>query len=72
MADVTSAILKKHAEGTKGAEYWTQTEQEMRLIAAFEKWAKKGTVWSAASQKVRGRCCLIFDTSLTNLDPFKN
>jgi hypothetical protein len=50
-ADILGAILKKHAEHGRGAEYWDRGEQEQRLLAAFEKWAEKG-VWSAAAQKV--------------------
>ncbi|KAF9239575.1 hypothetical protein BU15DRAFT_46587 [Melanogaster broomeanus] len=51
-ADITNAILKTHATDGKGAEYWNKTEQEEKLIAAFDKWERKGTVWSAAAQKV--------------------
>ncbi|KAG1826919.1 uncharacterized protein BJ212DRAFT_1294336 [Suillus subaureus] len=50
-ADISGAILKKHAEHGHGAEYWDCGEQEQCLLAAFDKWAKKG-VWSAAAQKV--------------------
>ena len=54
MADITNAILKKHAkDGESGAEYWSRTEQEERLAGAYGKWLKNGTVWSAASLKVR-------------------
>jgi hypothetical protein len=53
--DITNAILKMHATNEKGAEYWSKTEQEEKLVAAFNKWARKGTVWSAAAQKVRLR-----------------
>ncbi|KIK74113.1 hypothetical protein PAXRUDRAFT_29193 [Paxillus rubicundulus Ve08.2h10] len=45
-------FIARHAENGKGAEYWNRSEQEQKLTSAFEKWAKKGTVWSAAVQKV--------------------
>ena len=45
MSDVTNAILKQHAsESKQGAKYWDQVEQEQRLVAAYDKWALKGTV----------------------------
>ncbi|KAG2091336.1 uncharacterized protein F5147DRAFT_643230 [Suillus discolor] len=50
-ADISGAILKKHAEHGRGAEYWDRGEQEQHLVAVFDKWAEKG-VWSAAAQKV--------------------
>lgn len=50
-ADISGAILKKHAEHGRPAEYWDRGEQEQRLVVAFNKWAEKG-VWSAAAQKV--------------------
>ncbi|KAG1774920.1 hypothetical protein EV702DRAFT_1180542 [Suillus placidus] len=50
-ADIWGTILKNHAEHGCRAEYWDRGEQEQCLLAAFEKWAKKG-VWSAAAQKV--------------------
>ncbi|KAG1764260.1 hypothetical protein EV702DRAFT_1014433 [Suillus placidus] len=49
--DISGAILKTHTEHGRPAEYWDRGEQEQRLLAAFDKWAKKG-VWSAAAQKV--------------------
>ncbi|KIK80690.1 hypothetical protein PAXRUDRAFT_764767 [Paxillus rubicundulus Ve08.2h10] len=41
-----------HATDGKGVEYWNKTEQEEKLIAASGEWERKGTVWSAAAQKV--------------------
>lgn len=32
--------------------YWTQSKQERRLSAVYEKWVQKGGVWSAGSAKV--------------------
>ena len=54
MADITNAILKKHAkDGESGTEYWLCTEQEEQLVGAYDKWLKNGMVWLAASLKVR-------------------
>ena len=50
--DVTNTILKMHAEKGKPAEYWDKDEQEERLIGMYNKWESKGTIWSAAAQKV--------------------
>ncbi|KAG2106101.1 hypothetical protein BD769DRAFT_1366791 [Suillus cothurnatus] len=50
-ADITGAILKKHAEHGQPAQYWDRAEQERRLMVAFDKWVDKG-IWSAAAQKV--------------------
>ncbi|KAI5980893.1 hypothetical protein EDD15DRAFT_2183076, partial [Pisolithus albus] len=54
MADITNAVLKKHArDGDRaGAEYYSRHEQEQRLVSAYDKWSENGTVWSAASLKV--------------------
>ncbi|OBZ65553.1 hypothetical protein A0H81_14418 [Grifola frondosa] len=32
--------------------YWNQEEQEVRIVAAYEKWARNGGVWNAAAEKV--------------------
>jgi hypothetical protein len=48
-SDITNAILKERAGNGKGAEYWSKEEQTTKLEAAFEKWTKKGGVWSAAA-----------------------
>ena len=53
MSDVTNVILKQHAsESKQGAKYWDQVKQEQCLVAAYDKWALRGTVWSVASEKV--------------------
>jgi hypothetical protein len=52
VAEISACILKKHAEGGNPAEYWDRNEQEARLISAFEKWLRDGTVWSAGACKV--------------------
>ena len=64
VSDITNAILKKHAsEGDShspgaGATYWDRKEQEKQLIAAYDKWAAKGPIWSMGSEKVK-KCPLI-------------
>lgn len=50
--DIRDAILKTPARNGKHATYWKKDEQELRLQAAYEKWSKKGDVWSAAAPKV--------------------
>ena len=45
-------ILKKHSVNGSGVAYWTKKEQEEKLEATFMRWAKKGTVWSAAAMQV--------------------
>lgn len=39
------------------AVYWSQKEQEEKLAEAYEKWARKGGVWSAAAPKVSRIFC---------------
>lgn len=51
-SDISGAILKNRAGDGKPATYWSQSEQEVRLVGAWEKWLKQGGVWSAASTKV--------------------
>ncbi|KAI0685312.1 hypothetical protein C8T65DRAFT_592488, partial [Cerioporus squamosus] len=50
--DITNAILKSRASNGNPATYWSQEEQERRLVLAYEKWVEDGTVWSAAAEKV--------------------
>ncbi|KAG2029132.1 hypothetical protein BDR03DRAFT_936882 [Suillus americanus] len=45
VAEISSCILKTHAEGGNPAKYWDWNEQEMKLASTFKKWACKGTVW---------------------------
>ncbi|KAG2034931.1 hypothetical protein BDR03DRAFT_935046 [Suillus americanus] len=52
VAEISACILKKHAEGGNPAKYWDQNEQKMRLTSTFEKWACKGTIWSAGACRV--------------------
>lgn len=47
--DITHAIIKTSATPSCPSTYWSQEEQEERLIAAYEKWTLHGGVWSAAS-----------------------
>ncbi|KAF8580074.1 hypothetical protein K439DRAFT_1648290 [Ramaria rubella] len=49
--DITDAILKTRAGKEKKAEYYTQNEQELRLQAAYDKWATQG-VWLTSASKV--------------------
>ncbi len=53
--DVVDAILKSRAgeDGHKFARYRNRAEQEERLKDMYEKWARKGNVWSQAAAKVR-------------------
>ena len=51
--DISNAIIKTKAHDGIPARYWTQEEQEEKLVNAFEKWATVGGVWSAAAEKVR-------------------
>jgi hypothetical protein len=53
--DITKAILKTSATDKACATYWSKEEQEQKLQAAYEKWSKESTVWSAAASKVRLR-----------------
>ncbi len=47
------AILAARAEKNRPAIYQRQPEQEERLQAVYEKWAKVTGVWSAAASKAR-------------------
>jgi hypothetical protein len=51
--DIVDAILAARAEKDKPAVYRGQPEQEERLQAVYEKWAKVTGVWSAAASKAR-------------------
>ena len=50
--DITDAILEAQASKGVSAVYRDKEDQESRLTAAFEKWAKRTDVWSAAATKV--------------------
>ena len=50
--DIIDAILEKCASKGVSAVYCSKENQETRLTAAFEKWADKPDVWSAAAPKV--------------------
>ncbi|OBZ68322.1 hypothetical protein A0H81_11831 [Grifola frondosa] len=49
--DIVDAILKTTADKYNLAVYWSQEEQETRLIGAYEKWVRIGGVWTAAAEK---------------------
>ncbi|TCD60736.1 hypothetical protein EIP91_009619 [Steccherinum ochraceum] len=55
--EITSAILKRRAGEEKGkpAEYWSQEEQVRRIIAVFDKYQKKGGVWTEAAVKTHNQ-----------------
>ena len=50
--DITDAILKTRATGAVAATYWDKGKQEEQLQAVYEKWLRKGKVWSAAASNV--------------------
>ncbi|KAH9931192.1 hypothetical protein B0H21DRAFT_699867, partial [Amylocystis lapponica] len=49
--DLADAILKSKADKHNMATYWSQGEQEKRLVSVYEKWASNGNVWTAAAVK---------------------
>lgn len=53
-SEISGAIIKTPASNGKPTTYWSQPEQEERLVAMWDKWLKYGGIWSAASTKV---CC---------------
>jgi hypothetical protein len=50
--DITQAIIKTKAIKGVPATYWTHEEQIEKMQDMFDKWAKKGSVWSVAATKV--------------------
>ena len=50
--DITDAILKTCATGGVAATYWDKETQERQIEMVYEKWLKKGKVWSAAASNV--------------------
>jgi hypothetical protein len=44
LKDIRDAIIKTSAEPNQPATYWTQAEQEERLVHAFNKWLQHGGV----------------------------
>lgn len=46
--DIMESIKVKGGNGTHTI-YWEKNEQVVRLGAAFDQWAKKENVWSAAA-----------------------
>ncbi|PIL26811.1 hypothetical protein GSI_11072 [Ganoderma sinense ZZ0214-1] len=49
--DIAGAIIKTKAHDGIPARYWSQEEQEERLVEAFKKWVVVGGVWNAAAEK---------------------
>lgn len=52
MADIRDAIIKTPAEKNHPAKYWTQPDQEIKIVTAYDKWLQYGGIWSAAAPKV--------------------
>ncbi|KAJ7077700.1 hypothetical protein B0H15DRAFT_954994 [Mycena belliarum] len=52
LKNIRDAVIKVPSTKDAPAEYWPQQDQELRLKAAFDKWAVRGDVWSAAAQNV--------------------
>ncbi|KAJ7037697.1 hypothetical protein C8F04DRAFT_1328715 [Mycena alexandri] len=52
LKDIRDAVIKVPANNDAPAQYWPQEEQKTRLAAAFDKWAIRGGVWSAAAHNV--------------------
>ncbi|KAF8186240.1 hypothetical protein BJ912DRAFT_927161 [Pholiota molesta] len=52
LLDIRNAIIKRPAKPNMPALYWSQSEQETRIIEAYNKWLQNGKVWSAAASKV--------------------
>ncbi|EGO20419.1 hypothetical protein SERLADRAFT_373814 [Serpula lacrymans var. lacrymans S7.9] len=51
-SNISEAIFKTPSTEGKSAEYRSKYEQEAYLQNMFEKWSRKGGVWSAAATKV--------------------
>ncbi|KAJ7897747.1 hypothetical protein B0H13DRAFT_1555811, partial [Mycena leptocephala] len=54
--DVRNAILKKPANKGVPAQYWTKDEQEVNILAVYEKYEKKGGIHLAQLKHVRNGC----------------
>ncbi|KAK6984837.1 hypothetical protein R3P38DRAFT_2575379, partial [Favolaschia claudopus] len=52
LKDLRNAVIKEPANKHAPARYWSQPEQVIRLSDAYDKWATRGGVWSAAAQNV--------------------
>ncbi|KAJ7937612.1 hypothetical protein B0H13DRAFT_1588397 [Mycena leptocephala] len=52
LKDIKEAVLKVPSSKGVLAQYWSQPEQEIRLSAAYNKWAERGGVWSAAASNI--------------------
>lgn len=50
--DIRDAILKTPATRNSSAVYWSKEEQVTKLVAAFEKYQKRGGVWTSAAVEV--------------------
>jgi len=52
LRDIRDAIIRKPAGKNVPATYWGRSEQEGRLVSAFNRWAEHGDVWAVAATKV--------------------
>ncbi|KAF8973794.1 hypothetical protein BDZ97DRAFT_1751761 [Flammula alnicola] len=52
LLDIRNAIIKSPAKPNQPATYWEQSQQETRIVEAYDKWVQRGGVWSAAASKV--------------------
>lgn len=52
LRDIRDAIIRKPAGKEGPATYWGRSDQEERLISAFNRWAEHGDVWAVAATKV--------------------
>ncbi|KAJ3476001.1 hypothetical protein NLI96_g11459 [Meripilus lineatus] len=50
--DIRDSLLKEGATPERPALYWSKEEQGVKLEAVFQKWSRRGGVWSAAAPKV--------------------
>ena len=50
--DIHDSVLKTGSTPKAPATYYSKEEQAVRLMDTYEKWEKKGGVWSAAASKV--------------------
>jgi len=52
LRDIRDAVIRTPSGKDGPAKYWGKKDQEERLIAAFDRWAERGEVWSTTAPKV--------------------
>jgi hypothetical protein len=62
--DIWDAIIKKGAYKDAPSAYWRKGKQVIWLKAAYEKWSRVGTVWSAVAHKVSIIIMFIYHLSI--------